>query len=429
MDTNIGPNPLRDVPYMGVIFVVAEAVKRGFENGHPDWCNLGQGQPEVGEMAGAPPRVLRVDLDPADCAYGPLAGTCELREVIAAHYNRLFRQGKPSQYTADNVSVASGGRLALTRAAAALGPINCAYQLPDYSAYEDMFNLHIARLSPVALRGRAEDGFAIPPDRLEAEVRDQGLGAFVLSNPCNPTGTIIEGDDLRRYVEISRETGMALLADEFYSHFIFRPGPDGPDGDWVPGKAPISAAAYVDDVEQDPVMLVDGLTKNYRYPGWRIGWVVGPTNMVQSIARTASALDGGPSCVAQRAALTVLDPQRADQETDALREVFCHKRNVMVARLQKMGVRFAKPPASTFYCWGSLEDLPAPFNDGMEFFWRALDRKVMTVPGAFFDVNPGKRRRGVSPYRQWMRFSFGPHLENLELGLSRLEAMLAGEGY
>ncbi|MFT7486202.1 MAG: aspartate/methionine/tyrosine aminotransferase, partial [Candidatus Paceibacteria bacterium] len=149
---------MRSVPYMGVIFVVTEAMKLGFRNGHPDWSNLGQGQPEVGEMAGAPARVRSVDLAEDDAAYGPLEGLEELRERIAAHYNRLYRQGKSSQYSAANVSVASGGRLALTRAAAALGAINIGYQVPDYTAYEDMFNYHLGRLNPVDLWGKEQNG-------------------------------------------------------------------------------------------------------------------------------------------------------------------------------------------------------------------------------------------------------------------------------
>ena len=60
----------------------------------------------------------------------------------------------------------------------------------------------------------------------------------------------------------------------------------------------------------------------------------------------------------------------------------------------------------------------------MEFFWRALDHKVMTVPGKFFDVNPGKVRSGPSPYKQWMRFSFGPPMDNVEMGLDRIAEML-----
>ena len=414
-------SPLREVPYMGVIFVVAEAMKLGFRNGHPDWSNLGQGQPEVGEMEGAPPRVTSVELDPADAAYGPLEGIDELREAVAAHYNRLYRQGMASQYTAANVSVASGGRLALTRAAAALGRINVGHQLPDYTAYEDMFNYHLGRVTPVELWGVEEQGFAVPVADLAAAVERHDLGAFIFSNPCNPTGAVVRGDELRAYVDLARRTGMALLADEFYSHFIYE---EGPHGQFVPGSGPVSSAAYVQDVESDPVLIFDGLTKNYRYPGWRLGWLVGPSNLVQTTARTASAIDGGPSRLAQRAALTVLEPERADQETDALREVFCAKRNVMIERLTKLGVRFPMPSPSTFYAWGSLAALPAPFDDGQTFFRRALDHKVLTVPGEFFDVNPGKRRAGESPYRQWMRFSFGPPMDNMQAGLDRLEAML-----
>jgi len=413
---------LREVPYMGVIYVVAEAVKLGFWNGHPDWCNLGQGQPEVGEIEGAPPRILSVDIEPADCAYGPLEGIDELRELVAAHYNRLYRRGMRSQYTAANVSVASGGRLALTRAMAALGSGNVGYQNPDYTAYEDMFNLHLDRLEPVAVESGAADGFAIPSERLRREVREKQLRAFVFSNPCNPTGVVIHGDELEAYVRTAREERMTLLSDEFYSHFIYTPGADGAA---VPGTGPVSAAAHVEDVEQDPVILFDGLTKSYRYPGWRLGWAVGPKAMVESMARTASSIDGGPSRLAQRAAIAALQPDRADQETTALREVFCRKRNLMMRRLADMGVRFVHPNASTFYCWGTLEDLPAPLNDGTTFFREALQRKVMTVPGEFFDVNPGKRRKGPSPFRQWMRFSFGPPEDNVRMGLDRLEEMVA----
>jgi hypothetical protein len=65
---------LRPIPYMGVIYVVAEAMKFGFRNGHPDWCNLGQGQPEVGEIEGAPPRITEIQMTPGDHAYGPIGG-------------------------------------------------------------------------------------------------------------------------------------------------------------------------------------------------------------------------------------------------------------------------------------------------------------------------------------------------------------------
>lgn len=416
---------LREVPYMGVIFVVAEAMKLGFVNGHPDWCNLGQGQPEVGEMEGAPPRILSVDLDPADCAYGPLEGTPELRERVAEYANRLYRAGAASKYTAANVGVASGGRLALTRAMAALGRVRVGYQVPDYTAYEDMFNLHLDRIGTFALQGHRENGFAVGADELRDETERLGLDAYVFSNPCNPTGNVIEGAELEEVARIAREQALTVVSDEFYSHFVYEPGASGANGDCVPGSGPVSMARYVEDVDRDPILVFDGLTKSHRYPGWRVGWVLGPPAMVESMARTASSIDGGPSRIAQRAAIQALEPARADQETTALREMFCKKRNLMVRRLKAMGIEFAAEPRGTFYCWCSLEKLPAPWNDSMTFFRRALEHKVMTVPGAFFDVNPGKLRTGPSPYEQWMRFSFGPPMDNMVMGLDRLAAMLS----
>jgi aspartate/methionine/tyrosine aminotransferase len=109
------------------------------------------------------------------------------REAVAAHYNRLYRRGK-SQYSAANVAIAQGGRLALTRAMATLGAVNVGYQLPDYTAYEDMFNLHLARLHTVPLRTRSEDGFRLRPDQFADAIDRSGLSAFVVSNPCMVAG-------------------------------------------------------------------------------------------------------------------------------------------------------------------------------------------------------------------------------------------------
>ncbi len=406
----------RNIPYMGVIWVVAEAEKLGFWNGHPDWCNLGQGQPEVGEMEGAPPRIRHIEIDPADHAYGPVGGTVELRERIAEHYNRLYRQGHPSQYTADNVSVSMGGRLMLSRIFAALAPGRLGYQVPDYTAYEDMIQYQEARLEPVLVPTREQDGFGLDGPAFEAAVAEHDLDSYILSNPCNPTGHVVGGEDLATFVRVAREAPCTLILDEFYSHFHY----EGTE----PATGPVSGAPFVEDVDHDPVLIVDGLTKNYRYPGWRIGWTLGPSAMIETLGRAASAIDGGPSRPMQRAAMEALEPTRADQETDALRTVFSRKRNLMVERLTRMGIRCAPEPSGTFYAWADVSGLPAPFNDAMNLFHPVLERKVMTVPGPFFDVDPGKRRPEPSPFRQWVRFSYGPPEEVVAEGLDRLEALL-----
>ncbi len=149
----------RPVPRTGVIYVTTEAQKRGFRAGDPAWCNLGQGQPETGPLPGAPPRVHSVTIDVDDQEYAPVPGIWELREAIAALYNRLYRRGMPSQYSAENVSVSGGGRAALTRAAASLGHVNLGHFLPDYTAYEELLDIFKAFTAiPILLEG--ERGYA-----------------------------------------------------------------------------------------------------------------------------------------------------------------------------------------------------------------------------------------------------------------------------
>ena len=104
------PSAFRPVPRTGVIYVTSEAQQRGFDPNDPDWCNLGQGQPETGELPGAPPRVTSIAIRPEDQDYSAVAGLWELREAVAGLYNARFRRGLPSQYSAENVAVGGGGR-------------------------------------------------------------------------------------------------------------------------------------------------------------------------------------------------------------------------------------------------------------------------------------------------------------------------------
>jgi N-succinyldiaminopimelate aminotransferase len=407
----------RSVPRTGVIFVTTEATRLGYSATHDDWCNLGQGQPETGPLPDAPPRVGAIAIDPNDQEYAPVPGLWELREAIASLYNALYRRGMPSQYSAENVSVSGGGRVSLIRAAAALGTINLGHFLPDYTAYEEL--LDVFRLfSPIPILLEPESGYAFSVDQLRREINGRGLSALLASNPSNPTGKLIAGDELRAWVEVAREYDCALLLDEFYSHYIWR------DDAHFSGRME-SAARYVEDVDRDPVVIFDGLTKNWRYPGWRVTWTVGPKTVIEAVASAGSFLDGGGSKPMQRAAIPLLDPALRLRETDAIHTAFGRKRELLLRRLKAAGVRLDKYPDGSFYAWGSVAGLPAGMNTGMSFFRAALEHKVITVPGEFFDVNPGKRRAGrVSRFRDYVRFSFGPSEETLSRALDRIEGMV-----
>jgi len=405
----------RPVPFTGVIYVMSEAARLGYAYGHPDWCNLGQGMPETGDLPGAPPRICEVEIAPADQEYAPVAGVPELRAAVAELYNQLYRQGKESKYTAENVCICGGGRLSLTRTVAALGEINLGHFLPDYTAYEELLDIFRLFTSiPILLEG--SEGYGFDVERLEREVTGRGLSAVLLSNPGNPTGRSIRGAELESWVDAARRLECTFLFDEFYSHFQW----GAPEMDGM-----VSAARYVDDVDADPIVILDGFTKNWRYPGWRCTWVVGPRSVIEGVSSTGSFLDGGGNRPLQRSAIPLLDADGVRAETKAIQEVFGRKRRVLVDGLRAAGMRLDLEPEGTFYVWADLADLPPPLNDGMGFFRAAIEERVICVPGEFFDINPGKRRSGrASRFRTYARFSFGPEERFVAEGVRRIQALV-----
>jgi hypothetical protein len=406
----------RPVPFTGVIYVMAEAARRGYRYGQPGWCNLGQGQPETGPLPGAPPRIQQVEIGLNDQDYAPVPGIWELRRAVAELYNHLYRRDKRSRYTERNVCICGGGRASLTRAVAALGQVNLGHFLPDYTAYEELLDIFKLFTSiPILLEG--ERGYHFSLDDLRREITGRGLSALLLSNPCNPTGKVIQGDELAGWVDLARELSCSLLVDEFYSHYVWRDTPDG--------SGLVSAARYVDEVDADPVVLFDGLTKNWRYPGWRCTWIVGPQAVIEAVSSSGSFLDGGGSKPLQRSAVPLLAAGHVEAETSAIRDAFLRKRAMLTDGLRDLGVRFDVEPEGTFYCWGDVSRLPKRINDGMSFFRAALERQVITVPGEFFDVNPGKRRSGrPSRFRHYARFSFGPEEGVVAEGVERIGEMV-----
>lgn len=153
------------------------------------------------------------------------------------------------------------------------------YFIPDYTAYNEMmssFSGFAAVPSPLY----EEDGYSITPDKIRNEVK-RGSSVILTSNPRNPTGRVVKGKELKEIQEICREKA-TLIMDEFYSGYYYGNDCDG---------TTISSAEYVEggcfalivmvigqvlmrrvrkDVNEDDVLIIDGLTKRFRLPGWRI---------------------------------------------------------------------------------------------------------------------------------------------------------------
>ncbi|RIL11126.1 MAG: pyridoxal phosphate-dependent aminotransferase [Proteobacteria bacterium] len=404
----------REFSARGARLVSSEASKAGFSTADPEWINLGQGQPELGELPGAPPRIEQIHIEQGDYGYGPVDGLRDLKARVAEHYNRLYRNGMPSKFTAENVAIAAGGRVALLRILAALKQVKLGVFSPDYMAFEDAID-SFSRISPKVLELSEQDGFAIPLAEVCREVSSAALNALLLSNPCNPSGNIIWGDELKRLISECQSSGCALILDEYYSQYI-----------WKEDLARVSAAAFIDDINNSDCIIIDGITKNFRYPGFRLGWILARQELIKRFTAVGSFLDGGPPTPTQRAALQILDPASADRESAAVRQVFREKRDFAVERLKQLGVVIPSIPMGTFYVFGSLRNFPPQINSGLGFFKQALECKIVSVPGGFFDLDPGGGRQGPSRLESYIRFSFGSPLDVLRVGFDRMQSMIRG---
>lgn len=109
------------------------------------------------------------------------------------------------------------------------------------------------------------DGYHIHPDKIAEEIA-RGTSVILTSNPRNPTGRVVKNPELAEIQDICRDRA-TLVMDEFYGGYNYTSDCDG---------TTISAADNIEDVDEDDVLIIDGLTKRFRLPGWRIAWIVGP---------------------------------------------------------------------------------------------------------------------------------------------------------
>jgi len=413
----------------GVIYASSRAAKYGFTMMSEDWANMGQGAPETGPLPGAPTRDFHMNIQDAELEYAPTTGDTQLRKKVAEYYNHLYRQGKESKYTYENVCIVPGGRAGLTRVMAALGDIQVGYFTPDYTAYQQALGLFM-RISPSPLLHRNVHEALMSSEEFEFEAGGRGLGAMLLSNPANPTGQSLEGDELEAYVKISRDLNCCLLMDEFYSHYYYdgeavSPEDGGADDDsnWL---KTVSSASFIEDVNADPVVIVNGLTKNWRCPGFRVCWLVAPKPIVEMLGSAGSFLDGGANAPLQKLALPLMDLDFIRKDTWALQRHFKMKRDFLLTELPKIGITVKWEPTATFYIWADLSALPPPLNDCLCFLEECVKHNIICVPGVFFDINPREiRHLTKSKCINFVRFSYGPPMKNLTKGIEQMGKMVS----
>lgn len=270
----------------------------------------------------------------------------------------------------------------------------------------------------------AKDGYHIHADKIAEEIA-RGTSVILTSNPRNPTGHSLKQEELADIQDICRDRA-TIIFDEFYAGFRYDSNCDG---------STISAAENVVDVNDDDVIIIDGLTKRFRLPGLRVCWLIGPKEFINALGSCGSYLDGGTNVPFQEMAISMLEPPKVEKEMKALQTHFKMKRDFCLRRLSEIGFNKGDQdiPDSTFYIWLDLTTLDPPLpassgidiGNGLSFFDALLKEKAIVVPGIFFDLNPAKRRDLFdSPCHHFVRISYGPKLEVLKMGMDAIERVV-----
>ncbi|HYU32328.1 MAG TPA: pyridoxal phosphate-dependent aminotransferase [Thermoanaerobaculia bacterium] len=357
-------------------------------------ADFGAGEPDFNSPAAAVAGASRA-LAEGFTRYTPGSGLPELRAEIAAWYHG--RYGSPWSGAQSVITV--GGKAALFELALAVFEEGQEVILPSPAWVSLPEQVRFAGARPVEVPTSVDDGFRIHADPLLAAVTGR-TRAFLINAPCNPTGGIISAEDLRRVVELAAERGILVISDETYARFVY----DGADH--------ASVAALAAEFPET-VVLVGSFSKTYAMTGWRIGYLLGPPEVVRAVEIIQSHATSNPTSFAMVGALEALRHSEADVEM--MIAEYAARREMLIPRLNTIpGVR-CRPPAGTFYAFPRVADLYGPGRQGSVEFSELLleEARVVVVPGAAFGAD------------DHIRLSFACSRATLAEGLERMAALLA----
>ena len=327
--------------------------------------------------------------------YAPTPGLPELRARLAATYRE--RYGAP--WSTEQVVVGVGAKSPLFGLALALLDRGDEMILPSPYWVSFPEQIRFAGGVPVTVPSRAEEAFRIRAAPI-VEAMGAKTRAVLLNSPCNPTGGVIAGEDLELLAAACAERGLVLISDETYEHLVF-------DGEHASVAA--IAARY-----PETVVAVSSFSKTYAMTGWRVGYAVGPTELIDALISIQSHSTSSPATFAMAAALTALC--EAGDEAAAMREEYRRRRDLVTGLLRDIPGVECVPPVGSFYAFPRVDRHYRDGRQGSVALAEYLleEARVAVVPGIAF----GDDRH--------IRISFACSPDMLRAGIERMARALAG---
>lgn len=374
---------VKDVPPSGIrkFFDIANQME--------DVISLGVGEPDFDT-----PWHIREEgiysLEKGKTIYSANAGLLELRQEICHYMKRRFNlEYSPTQQTLVTVGGSEGIDLAL-RTLMVPGD-EVLIPEPCFVSYKPC--TLFAGGTPVVIPTKEENNFKLTPEELERYITPQ-TKALILAYPSNPTGAIMEREDLEKIADVLRDKNIVVISDEIYAELTY-------------GKEHVSIASI--EGMYDRTIILSGFSKAYAMTGWRLGYALGPESVISAMTKMHQFTIMCAPTTSQYAAIEAM--RNGDEDVNMMRRAYDQRRRLMVEKFREMGLSCFEPEGA-FYVFPSIQ------KTGLtsEAFCEGLlnDQRVAVVPGtAFGDYGEG-----------FIRCSYAYSVDELKEALSRIKKFL-----
>ncbi len=354
-----------------------------------DIVSLGVGEPDF-DTPWHIARAASIALEEGRTHYTSNLGTPALRKAICDYLSRRF--GAPYDWTRETlvtVGVAEAIDLAL-RAICSPGD-EILYHEPCFVSYAP--TVRLAHAKPVAVETRAEDGFRLTADALEAKATPR-TKALLVNFPCNPTGATLSAADMRAIADFCVRHDLLLLADEVYSELVY-------------DSEPVSFASFPDI--HDRLILLNGFSKSWAMTGFRLGYACGPADVIDAMMKIHQYGIMSAPTLSQYAGVEAME--HGDADVSRMRSEYKRRRDYLVPALNAMGLPTVMPKGA-FYIFS---DIRTSGLSSQEFALRLLnEHAVACVPGSAF----GPCGEG------FVRMSYATSLAKIKLAVERIAAFM-----
>ncbi|GAA1279802.1 pyridoxal phosphate-dependent aminotransferase [Saccharothrix xinjiangensis] len=338
--------------------------------------------------------------DPRNHRYTPAAGLPELREAVAAKTKR----DSGYEVAASQVLITNGGKQAVYQAFATILDPGDEVLLPApyWTTYPEAITL--AGGVPVQVTADESTDYLVTVEQLEA-ARTPRTKVLLLCSPSNPTGSVYSREQITAIGEWALEHGLWVITDEIYEHLVY----DGAESVSLPVAVPAMA---------DRTIVLNGVAKTYAMTGWRVGWLIGPQDVVKAAANLQSHLSSNVANVSQRAALEAVSGSL--DAAHEMRTAFDRRRRAIVDLLSAIPGVECPTPRGAFYVYPSVKALigkrlrGVEITDTVQLAALVLEHaEVAVVPGEAFGT-PG-----------YLRLSYALGDDDLKTGVTRMAELLA----